>query len=113
MACYFYDLRAQNPDKNLDRFYKISTGKNLFGEWTVILDYGRRGTQGRRRSHAFVTQEEARIFMTQKLKTRLAFRKHRGCAYRVVEAFYSSAEEKEGFPILDSSQLDRAAVGSF
>ena len=82
MEALLYDLRAINPDKNVNRFYKISSGKNLFGEWEVILDYGRRGTQGRRRSHAFSTQEEAQTFMKQKLKTRLAVRKNRGCAYK-------------------------------
>ena len=111
METLLYDLKAINPDKNVNRFYKISSGKNLFGEWAVILDYGRRGTQGRRQSHAFSTQEEARTFMDQKLKTRLAFRKHRGCAYKVVEAFFSSSEERKS--TLSSSSLDRAAAGYF
>ena len=80
-----YHFRAINPDKNIDRFYKLDLSQDLFNTWTVRVTYGRADTQGRQRLFAFPSHEDANAFFTKKTKERLAFRKRRGCAYQLKE----------------------------
>lgn len=87
MKTLFYDLRAINPEKNVDRFYKMHASLDLFNTWTVRINYGRVGTKGRQKLFSFDSQEEACAFLEKKKKERLAFRKKRGCAYTVKQSF--------------------------
>lgn len=87
MTPLFYDLRAINPEKNVDRFYKMHGSLDLFNTWTVMVAYGRVGTKGRQKLFSFDSREEACAFLEKKKKDRLAFRKKRGCAYTVKNVF--------------------------
>jgi predicted DNA-binding WGR domain protein len=36
-------LERHDPKKNLYRFYRLSLEKNLFGEWSLMREWGRLG----------------------------------------------------------------------
>ncbi len=42
-------LRRIDPEDNVWRFYALTIEHTLFGEWAVILSWGRIGTTGHRR----------------------------------------------------------------
>ena len=81
MRPLFADLRALNHTKNVDRFYKIDVGQDLFSTWSVSLFYGRRGTKGTRRNLAFESREEAFAYAHKTLQNKKSFSKSRGATY--------------------------------
>ena len=40
-------FEAHHAEKNFHRRYQITIGRDLFGEWTVAIHYGRAGRAGR------------------------------------------------------------------
>lgn len=40
-------LRRVDPAVNMNRFYAMSIQPTLFGEWAVVRNWGRAGTEGR------------------------------------------------------------------
>jgi predicted DNA-binding WGR domain protein len=42
-------LERHDPERNLYRFYRLSLEKNLFGEWSLVREWGRIGKPGQRR----------------------------------------------------------------
>ena len=75
-------LTAQNPTKNIYRFYTIFTSKDLFGFTCVHTCYGRIGTKGRLKSYAFEKESKATIFLNHILKKRLNSSKRIGVNYK-------------------------------
>ena len=53
-------LLALQPERNIRRAYRLSLGRDLFGDWTVELRYGRVGQSGQERRIACDSLEEAR-----------------------------------------------------
>lgn len=43
-------LRREDPARNLRRFYRLSVARSLWGEWGVVRQWGRAGTQGHLRT---------------------------------------------------------------
>jgi predicted DNA-binding WGR domain protein len=39
-------LTRIDPARNINRFYVVQVMPNLFGEWTVTREWGRRGSPG-------------------------------------------------------------------
>lgn len=39
--------------KGMPTYYRVEITLNLFGEWSVVFDWGRRGTMGRQRIALF------------------------------------------------------------
>jgi len=68
---YWACLKAQNPPKNIYRFYNIFMDKDLFGFICIHTCYGRIGTKGRLKSYAFDKTEQAENFLNHILKKRL------------------------------------------
>ena len=62
---YIYLVRHQ-PDKNMHRFYQMLVMPSLFGDWSLIREWGRVGSPGTVRKDWFVTKLEA-INALQKL----------------------------------------------
>ncbi|NVO28945.1 WGR domain-containing protein [Donghicola sp. C2-DW-16] len=52
-------LTRCNPQRNMARFYEVSVRPTLFGEVSLIRNWGRIGTGGRLRTETFATLEEA------------------------------------------------------
>lgn len=54
-----FRLEKRVADKNQFRFYRLDLQPTLFGEWSLIREWGRIGRQGRVVTHTFRTEEEA------------------------------------------------------
>lgn len=54
----FY-LERKDPDKNMNRFYKVVVTETLFGEWALIREWGRIGSAGTVREEWFASTELA------------------------------------------------------
>ncbi len=61
------------PEKNQFRFYRLNLWPTLFGEWSVVREWGRIGQQGRVVTETFQTLAGARSSFDRK-----AFEKQRG-----------------------------------
>lgn len=48
------------PEKNQYRFYRMIVCQTLFGEWTLIREWGRIGSNGTKKSDFFPTEARAR-----------------------------------------------------
>lgn len=77
-------LTAQNPSKNIHRFYTIFTSKDLYGFTCIHTCYGRIGTKGRLKSYAFLEENKAETFLKFILKKRLSSSKRIGVNYKNV-----------------------------
>jgi len=57
-------LHCIDPAHNKNRFYVLSLEKTLFGEWSVVREWGRIGSRGgQRRENWFMDPESARAFI--------------------------------------------------
>jgi len=52
-------LERHDPDKNLHRFYQLFVTPGIFGDWSLVREWGRRGSPGTVRKDWFDTEEEA------------------------------------------------------
>jgi len=59
-------LERHDPDKNLHRFYQMYVTPGIFGDWSLVREWGRRWSPGTVRKDWFDTEEEA-ITASQKL----------------------------------------------
>ena len=65
-------LRRIDPDRNMARFYTISVQPNLFGEWSLLREWGRIGSPGRLVAGGFASKHEDALAMAQHLKAKLS-----------------------------------------
>jgi len=52
-------LRRIDPARNMARFYLVSVGRSLFGDFSVVREWGRIGTIGRVRVDLFDNEHRA------------------------------------------------------
>jgi predicted DNA-binding WGR domain protein len=52
-------LRRIDPARNMARFYLVSVGRSLFGDFSVVRELGRLGTIGRLRVDLFESEHAA------------------------------------------------------
>ena len=64
-------LTRTEPSRNIDRFYLVQVMPGLFGEWTVLREWGRRGSPGTVRLSSYARQDEAAIAERRTIKRRL------------------------------------------
>ncbi|HEY1270440.1 MAG TPA: WGR domain-containing protein [Gemmataceae bacterium] len=76
-------LEAHNAGRNHHRRYEIRLGRDLFGDWTVCLLYGRVGRAGQLVRHSGTDPERLRQVIHESLRRRLSAPKRIGCAYRL------------------------------
>ena len=50
---------AFDPTRNIDRFYVVQVLPTLFGDWTVLREWGRRGSPGTMRLESYQRRNEA------------------------------------------------------
>jgi len=54
-------LERHDPDKNLHRFYQLFITPGIFGDWSLVKEWGRAGSPGTVRKDWFDTEMEAQI----------------------------------------------------
>lgn len=52
-------LEKRLPAKNIARFYRMAVLPNLFGEWTLVREWGRIGQGGQIRMDWFTDEDQA------------------------------------------------------
>lgn len=52
-------LERHDPDKNMHRFYQIYVAPGIFGDWSLVREWGRVGSPGTVRKEWFNAEEEA------------------------------------------------------
>ena len=52
-------LRCVDPTRNKRRFYTLSIQPTLFGEWTLVREWGRLGSAGRVRTDCYASAGQA------------------------------------------------------
>jgi hypothetical protein len=80
--CYI-TLVAIHPERNVRHSYRLSLGRNLLGDWTVELRYGRIGQRGQERRIVWHSLEEGRRLARTYLRRRISAPRRIGCPYRV------------------------------
>ena len=72
-------LEKRIPEKSQFRFYRLEVQPTLFGEWSLIREWGRIGRQGRVVVDTFTTQAEARLAFEGKAIEKLRRGYHSMC----------------------------------
>lgn len=54
-------MERHDPDKNLHRFYQMIVTPGIFGDWSLVREWGRIGSPGTVRKDWFDSEEEAII----------------------------------------------------
>ena len=65
-------LTRTEPQKNLYRFYVVSVAPTLFGEWSVMREYGRIGSPGTVQTRTFERQQDAHRAEQRSIKRRIS-----------------------------------------
>ncbi len=60
-------LERHDPDKNLHRFYQLFIMQGLFGDWSLVREWGRAGSPGTVRKDWYNSEAEA-IMASEKLR---------------------------------------------
>ncbi len=74
-------FEAHNADRNHHRRYEIRLGRDLFGEWTVSLNYGRTGRGGQEIRHTGPDPVQLQRVIRESLRRRLTAPGRIGCKY--------------------------------
>jgi predicted DNA-binding WGR domain protein len=82
-------FEAHNAEKNHHRRYQVTVGRDLLGDWTVAICYGRTGQGGRQLRYASPRSEDMRAVVRDRLRRRLSAPRRIGCPYRL--AAFSTA----------------------
>lgn len=59
VAMYLTYLELRDPDKNMQRFYHVFVTPGLFGDWSVVREWGRIGSPGTVKKDWFDSEAEA------------------------------------------------------
>ena|SRR3569623_1741366 len=78
-------FEAHNEERNHHRRYEIRLGRDLFGEWTVALRYGRAGRGGQEVRLSSADSQQLCEVIRESLRRRLSAPRRIGCAYRLKE----------------------------
>ncbi|HEX4611576.1 MAG TPA: WGR domain-containing protein [Urbifossiella sp.] len=77
-------FEAHSPERNHHRRYEVAVGRDLLGDWTVTIRYGRTGQGGQERRYAAATAAALRAVIHIHLLRRLSAPRRIGCVYRLV-----------------------------
>jgi predicted DNA-binding WGR domain protein len=61
-------LTPSKPSSNLHRFYAMHIIPTLFGQWSLVAEWGRIGSPGRVREQLFETEPAAQAVLTKRLR---------------------------------------------
>jgi len=86
MMDFAIHLEARDPARNIWRAYSITGGQDLFGDWVVVLSYGRIGAKGRTKTVMLPDEAATRRYVRQCLKKRENAPKRIGIGYAMIQA---------------------------
>lgn len=66
-SCYLTHI---DPSRNMARYYLMTIQPNLFGEWSLVREWGRIGKGGQVKQASFSSAEEARQAFTRLVKAK-------------------------------------------
>jgi predicted DNA-binding WGR domain protein len=75
-------LEAHSDERNHHRRYVVTVGRDLLGDWTVTVRYGRAGNELRSLRFAGTDEGEMQRLVHERLRRRLSAERRIGCAYR-------------------------------
>lgn len=75
-------LEAHSDERNHHRRYEVEVGRDLLGDWTVTVRYGRAGRDLRTLRFADADEGKMRRVVQLRLRRRLSAPRRIGCAYR-------------------------------
>ena len=78
-------FEAHNAERNHHRRYEVRLGRDLFGEWTVSLIYGRTGRGGQEVRYSSAEANCLRKVIRECLQRRLSAPGRIGCKYLMKE----------------------------
>jgi predicted DNA-binding WGR domain protein len=64
-------LTRTDPTRNINRFYIVQVMPSLFGDWTVLREWGRRGSPGTVQLSSYHRHYDAEIAEQRTIKRRL------------------------------------------
>lgn len=99
-------LEAHSDERNHHRRYIVTVGRDLLGEWTVCVRYGRIGQELRCVWFGGEDERDMQRVVHDRLQRRLSAPRRIGCAYRLC-----SVEMAPGFPAAE--WLPAGAVARF
>ena len=82
-------FEAHHTAKNHHRRYEVVIGRDLLGDWTVAIRYGRIGQAGQERRYASANPQEMRAVIRDRLRRRLSAPRRIGCRYQLAAFSYS------------------------
>lgn len=78
-------LEAHSDELNHHRRYEVSVGRDLLGDWVVIVRYGRVGGPLRELRFGSPDAQEAQAIVHDRLRRRLSAPRRIGCRYGIRE----------------------------
>lgn len=78
-------FEAHNDERNHHRRYEIRLGRDLFGDWTLTLSYGRSGRGGQEIRYAATDPQYVRRVIRDSLARRLSAPRRIDCSYKLTE----------------------------
>lgn len=82
-------LTRVDPARNMARFYALHLAPGLFGDWTLVKEWGRIGQGGTLRTETFTDAGAARTALEQAIARKL----RRGyCSYNTLDIKRQSTE---------------------
>jgi predicted DNA-binding WGR domain protein len=60
-------LTRTDPARNIDRFYLVEIMSSLFGDWTMLREWGRRGSAGTVRINSYARRVKPRPSSVRRL----------------------------------------------
>jgi predicted DNA-binding WGR domain protein len=97
-------LEAHHDKRNRHRSYCITIGRDLFGDWTVTIRYGRCGNYGQAQTFGGADAQLMRKVIRDHLRRRLSAPGRIGCEYAL-----ESLSVAEGFDVADWLEHDLLA----
>jgi hypothetical protein len=77
-------LAARAPARGVDRVYRLSLSRDLFGVLVLEIAWGRRGAAGQVKRLAFDTLSEAHAEITARLRRRASAERRIGAGYHAI-----------------------------
>src|SRR5437763_1379205 len=98
-------LEAHHAEHNHHRRYQIAVGKDLFGQWTVGIRFGRVGQSSRELRYSGANLADLRRIVDHRLRRRLSAPHRIGCSYRLTT--FSAATDFDAAAFIADNVLAR------
>ena len=79
-------LRRTDAERNMHRFYAVGVLPTLFGEWTVVAEWGRIGSSGRVQRSTYADEVSAMKALASRLADKSG-RGYRGTNHTLVRSY--------------------------